>query len=109
MVRVQHGRAILSSPVRLPSDAAIPVEAVPATAAARPFVTDKQVLQREQKAGVPTWLKTVAPVVVLLIALGFAGALAWGVARIGRDAAGSVSPPPRPAAAPRSAATPLPS
>jgi hypothetical protein len=100
MVRVQDGRAILASPVRLPGDAAIPAAAVPVSAKARPFVADKQVLQREQKPGVPGWLKTVAPLVVLLIALAFAGALSWGVARIG----GAATRQPSRAASPRSAA-----
>jgi hypothetical protein len=111
MVRVQSGRAILAAPVRMPGDDAIPAPAVraPAAGESRAFVADKRVLQREQKRGVPTWLKTVAPLVVLAIALAFAAALAWGVGRIGRRA--PVSPPSRPpsrAASPRTAATPLP-
>ena len=84
---------------------------VPAPTAerSRAFVADARVLQREQKPAVPGWLKTVAPLVVLLIALAFAAALAWGVARIGRRAPVSRPPAPRPrAASPRTAATPLP-
>ena len=103
MVRVQQGRAILASPVFLPGDAAIPAKEVPTTSRPRPFQPDKQILQREQKKGVPTVLKTIAPLIVLLIALAFAAALAWGVARIG-----SVSPRPPRASAPRTGATPLP-
>src|SRR3954467_5837441 len=103
MVRIQDGRAILAAPVRLPGDAAISAPEVPVSAKARPFVADKQVLQREQKPGVPTWLKTVAPLVVLLIALRFAGALSGGVGRSG----GTVKRPGRPsrAASPLIAAT----
>jgi hypothetical protein len=89
LVRVHDGRQLLGVPVRLPEDAAIPgaKEVPPPTAGeTRAFTRDTQILQREQKAGVAGWLKIAAPLVVLLIALGFAGALAWGVGRVGRDA-----------------------
>ncbi len=56
--------------------------------------------------GVPAWLRTVAPLVVLLIALSFTAALAWGVGRIGRRRGGGRPGRPRPAAA-RPAATPV--
>jgi hypothetical protein len=107
VIRIQHDRAILSAPVFLPEDKAIPAKEVPVSAAPRHFVADKLILQREQKKGVATALKTIAPLIVLLIALAFAAALAWGVARIGRPD-GEVSRPPRPTAAPRTGATPLP-
>ncbi len=106
MIRVHRDRQILSAPVFLPRDEAIPAKEVPVTDQPRQFVADKEVLQREQKEGVATSLKTIAPLIVLLIALGFAAALAWGVARIGRGD-DDVSPP-RPTAAPRTGATPLP-
>jgi hypothetical protein len=104
MIRIQRDRAILSSPLRLPADSAIPVRGVPLSRRPRPFVADKLVLQREQKKGVPTALKTIAPLVVLFLALLFAAALAWGVARIG----GEETPRVRRAAAPRTGARPLP-
>jgi hypothetical protein len=107
MLRVHRGREIVSSPIRLPADAAIPAPEVPATARPRPFVEDRLVLQREQKEGVSPALRTIGPLVVLVIALGFAAALAWGVARIGRAGASRVSRPR--GASPQSAATPLPS
>ena len=106
MLRVQSGRAVVSSPIRLPADAAIPAEAVPPTTEPRAFVADAEVLQREQKDGVSPALKTIGPLVVLLIALAFAGALAWGVARVGRDTEPPTSS--RRASVPPSAATPLP-
>ena len=108
MLRVHRGREIVSVPVRLPEDRAIPAPEVPVTAEARPFVADHLVLQREQKQGVAPSLKTIGPLIVLLIALSFAAALSWGVGRIGRD---EQDPPvsPRRDAAPRTAATPLPS
>ncbi len=96
MVRVQAGRSILSVPVRLPGDAAIPAPEVrpPAAGESRAFVADKRVLQREQKPGVAAWLTTVAPLVVLAIALAFAAALAWGVGRIGGSRRGGTRRPP---------------
>jgi hypothetical protein len=111
MIRVQRGRAILAAPVRLPADAGIPAAEVPVPppSQARPFVADDLVLQREQKPGVPAWLGTVAPLVVLAIALAFAAALAWGVGRVGRrrlDGDLPATPPVR-AVAPPSVATPL--
>jgi hypothetical protein len=91
LIRVHAGRQILGVPVRLPADAAIPAEAVPAPRGdVRELTRDTQILQREQKAGVAGWLKVAAPLVVLLLALGFASALAWGVGRVGRSA----TPPP---------------
>jgi hypothetical protein len=113
MIRVQNGRAILAAPVRLPGDAAIPAPEVrpPAAGRSRAFVADKRVLQREQKPGVPDWLRTVAPLVVLVLALAFAGALAWGVGRIGRAGPRGPlrsSPPPSRASSRPSAARPLP-
>ncbi len=108
MIRVQDGRQILSAPVRLPGDSAIPAKPVPVSSQPRAFVADKLVLQREQKQGVPTVLKTIAPIIVLLIALAFAAALAWGVARIGGGTGGVSRPRPPRAASPRTSATPLP-
>jgi hypothetical protein len=61
----------------------------------RSFVFDHKLLQREQKPGVPTWLKTVAPLVVLALALTFLSLLAWGLGRIGRATDRTTSPPAR--------------
>ena len=46
--------------------------------------TTRQLLQREQKQDVPGWLTTVAPLVVLAIALGFLATLAWGLGAVSR-------------------------
>jgi hypothetical protein len=110
MIRVHHDRALLSAPIFLPEDTAIPAKEVPTTTEPRRFVADQEVLQREQKEGVASELKTIAPLFVLLIALSFAAALAWGVARIGRGGRDDdgASPPQRPTVAPRTGATPLP-
>jgi hypothetical protein len=85
-IRLQNGREVLGMPIYMPKDPEIPW-AKPVAAKphfTRPFVYDHKLLQREQKPGVPTWLKTVAPLVVLAIALGFLSLLAWGLGRLGR-------------------------
>jgi hypothetical protein len=81
-LRLQKGRTVASVPVFLPKDEAVPVPEIPAKANfTRPFVYDKQNLQREQKKDVPGFLSTAAYVLVLLIGLGLFGALGWGLAR----------------------------
>ena len=65
-------------------------------------MNDHQLLQREQKQGVPGWLTTVAPLCVLVLALAFLSTLAWGLGRIGRNAE-----PPR-LSVPRRRERPLP-
>jgi hypothetical protein len=85
MVRLQTGNEILAVPIYLPKDTAIPAPKVRAPQTfTRPFVSDHQILQREQKPGVPGWLTTVAPLIVLAISLSLLALLAWGVGRIGR-------------------------
>jgi hypothetical protein len=110
MLRVHTGRAVVGVPIRLPADAAIPAAAVapPRPGEVRAFAEDTLLLQRERRPGVDPALATVAPLVVLTLALGFAGALAWGVGRVGR-ALSPPSPrrPPWPACAPPAAGTPL--
>jgi hypothetical protein len=85
-IRLQRGHEILGMPIYMPSDPAIPwAPGVPAKQHfTRSFVADHQLLQREQKPGVPGWLKTAAPLVVFVLALGFLTSLAWGLGRIGR-------------------------
>ena len=93
-LRLQRGRAVLGASVRLPADPAIPAAAVPvADGTARPLVPDRTLLQRERRQDVPAWLWSGASAVVLALALGFLGALAWGLGRVARI--------PRPAAAQR--------
>ena len=84
-IRLQRGREVLGLPVYMPRDTAIPAPGVPARRSfTRPFVDDHQLLQREQKQGVPDWLTTVAPLGVLALALGFLATLAWGLSRVAR-------------------------
>jgi hypothetical protein len=92
MVRLQDGRRLLSAPIWMPADPAIPVGAVPARAAVtRALVPDHQVLQRERKRDVPMWVWTAAGGVVLALTLAFLAALSWGVGRLAR------APAPAPA------------
>ncbi len=93
-VRMQVGRSVLGLPIYFPSDPAIPASKVAAPAHFdRAFVKDKQLLQREQKKGVPSWLTTVAPLVVLAIAIALITILSLGLARVGRSAAGEPREP----------------
>jgi hypothetical protein len=96
-IRLQNGREVLGMPIYMPKDPEIPW-AKPVAAKqhfTRAFVFDHKLLQREQKPGVPTWLKTVAPLVVLSLALGFLSLLAWGLGRVGRATVRTVAPTPR--------------
>jgi hypothetical protein len=87
-IRLQRGREVLGLPVYMPEDTAIPAPGVPARGSfTRPFVDDHELLQREQKQGVPSWLTTVAPLGVLALALGFLATLAWGLGRVARRTA----------------------
>ena len=84
-VRLHRGREVLGLPIFMPEDPAIPAKGVPAPARfERSFVRDKQLLQREQKAGVPGVLTAAAYGVVLAIGLALIGALAWGLLRLER-------------------------
>jgi hypothetical protein len=103
-LRLQRGRAVLGLPIFLPNDPAIPAKETPALAKfTRPFVRDKQNLQREQKAGVPGYLTVVAYAAVLVIWLTMLGGLGWGLARLARITRGEGEPPagePTPKSAP---------
>ena len=104
-LRLQQDRSLLSIPVYMPGDPAIPAPAVPATTRfERTFVPDVQNLQRERKDDVPGWLSIAAQLMVLFFARAFACLMAWGVARVGRGLERPGAPPDDPAPAP--AATP---
>ena len=93
ILRLHEGRSIGGVPIYLPEDSAIPAPKVPALPRfTRPFVSDKLILQREQKQDVAGWIKTAAPLVVLAIALSLFAMLAAGLGRLGRDG----RPPSRP-------------
>jgi hypothetical protein len=98
LLLIYGGRTLVAAPIYEPADSAIPVKEVPA----RPQVTreldkTRTVLQRERKAGVPTWLWTSASLVVLVLSLAFLSLLAWGVDRFARASSSTArtSPSPR--------------
>jgi hypothetical protein len=98
LLLIYGGRTLLAAPVYEPADSGIPVKEVPA----RPRVTreldkTRTVLQRERKAGVPTWLWTSASLVVLVLSLAFLALLGWGVDRFARASSSTArtSPSPR--------------
>ena len=96
VLRVQRGRKVIGAPVYMPSDPAIPAKGIPARAhVTRPFILDHQLLQRERKKDIPTWLWTAACLVVLTLGLGFFAALASGVARVARRDPRPPAQPPR--------------
>jgi hypothetical protein len=97
-LRLQTGRSVLGVPVRLPADPAIPADAVLAeTSVERTFVPDRTLLQRERKGDVPGWLWGGASALVLALAVGFLGALAWGLGRVARREQPGAPPPAPPA------------
>ena len=86
MLRLHRGNALTALPIYLPEDAAIPVKGIPARPSLhRAFGPEKVLLQRERRTDVPGWTWGAAYLVVLLIALGFLAALAWGVHRVSVD------------------------
>ncbi|MFI6041170.1 hypothetical protein ACIA8C_06020 [Nocardia sp. NPDC051321] len=83
VLRVQDGRTQTALPVYLPDDPGIDAKEVPAlTEFTRPFVREITVLQRERSSDFPSWLFTVASLIVLVCSLVIVWALAWGAARI---------------------------
>ncbi len=106
-IRLQRGREVLGLPVYMPRDSAIPAPKVPAKQSfTRAFVSDHQLLQRERKQDVPAWLTTVAPLGVLVLALGFLTTLAWGLGRVAQRTV--TEPPSRPRREPRLRPTSIP-
>jgi hypothetical protein len=93
LIRLHRGRSLTALPVYLPQDLAIPAAEVPAPPRfERAFVSDSEILQREQKGAAPA-LGVLAYGAVLAIALGLLALLAWGLHRLARSA-------PRPPVAP---------
>ncbi len=82
MLRLHEGNALTALPLYLPADPAIPVEGIQThTELERAFGPEQKLLQRERKSAAG-WLWGAAYGTVLLIALGFLVALAWGVHRV---------------------------
>jgi hypothetical protein len=82
-IRLQKDNHVLGAALYFPADPAIPAPAVPAKATfTRPFMQDKKLLQREQKAGTSGVLTAGAYTIVLIIGLLMFGLLAWGLVRL---------------------------
>jgi hypothetical protein len=87
-LRIQQGDALISMPLFMPKDEAIPAPEVPATASfTRDFQSDKSVLQREAKQGVSPVLTLIAYLIVLAIALALIALIAWSLLRVDRGEA----------------------
>jgi hypothetical protein len=99
MLRLHQDRHLMSLPVWMPADSAIPVPEVPAPAPAvtRPFVRDKTVLQREAVGG-SIGQQRAAYALLAVIGLAWIASMAWGLGRLDRASApaGPRSSRPRP-------------
>jgi hypothetical protein len=84
-LRIQQGDALVSMPLFMPRDEAIPAKEVPAKASfTRSFVADHKVLQRERKEGVSGALTVIAYLTVLAIALALIALISWSLLRVDR-------------------------
>jgi hypothetical protein len=89
-MRIQQDDALISMPLYMPRDAAIPAKEVPAKPEfTRAFLADHEVLQRERKEGVSGVLTLAAYLTVLAIALGLIALIAWSLLRVDRGEARS--------------------
>jgi hypothetical protein len=80
--RLHSGRSLLGVPVYLPDDPAIPAKEVPARASfERPFVRDKDILQREAKEGA-AGLTLLGYGIVLAITLSIIALNSWALVRL---------------------------
>ncbi len=101
-LRLHQGRSLVSVPIYLPRDQAIPAAEVPASARfTRRFQPDIELLQRERKPDVPAALGAGAYLTVLAVVLSLFCLLAWALLRV--DGGGPSER--RPAAGVRSART----
>ena len=91
LIRIHQDDALIGLPIYLPEDEAIPAEGVPAPSGtvARSFVDETEILQRELKSDVPSYLATIAYSIVGLIVLSLVILLGWVLMRLGRSGAGS--------------------
>ncbi len=87
-MRIQRGDALISMPLFMPRDEAIPAKEVPARAnLTRGFLADHEVLQRERKEGVSGALTLTAYLTVLAIALALIALISWSLLRVDRGEA----------------------
>ena len=84
LVRLHTDDYVAGVPIYMPEDTAIPAAEVPAKASfTRPFTDETQILQREQKGDVPSYLATIAYVFVGLIVVSLVVLLGWVLQRLG--------------------------
>jgi hypothetical protein len=84
-LRIQQGDGLISLPLFMPRDEAIPAKEVPAAASfTREFLPDIEVLQRERKQDVSGALTLTAYLTVLAIALALIALIAWSLIRVDR-------------------------
>ena len=84
-LRIQQGDALISMPLFMPKDEAIPAAEVPAPANfTRAFQPDIEVLQRERKQGISPALILMAYLTVLAIALALIALISWSLLRVDR-------------------------
>ncbi|CQD02511.1 hypothetical protein BN970_00165 [Mycolicibacterium conceptionense] len=96
LLRVQDGTTMAGVPIFLPADPGIGAAETPALASSdREFVQEITILQRERNLDHPSWLYSVASLVVLVCTLILIAGLTWGAGRInarelasGREPAG---------------------
>lgn len=82
IVRLHKGSTLAALPVFMPADPGIPATAVlPDPTFTRPFVTDKEILQREFVGG-PGWLQGIAYGTLALVGIGWVALIAWGLHRL---------------------------
>jgi len=87
MLRLHNGQALMALPVYFPRDEAIPVAGIPASHRfTRNFVSDTELLQREQKDGISPVVTLGAYGAVLGITAGFLGLFAWALWKVGCEA-----------------------
>ncbi|MDQ3934493.1 MAG: hypothetical protein M3340_07660 [Actinomycetota bacterium] len=82
-LRLHRGNAVEGMAIYFPEDKAIPAKAVPASASfTRPFIDDKELLQREQKPDASGSLVLFGYLIVLLIAIVLVGSIVAGLRRL---------------------------
>lgn len=103
LLRVQDGRTMAGVPIYLPDDPGIGAKGVAAESTfTRDFVPEITILQRERNFNHPSWLFSVAGLVVLCCTLALIAALTWGAGRINRgDAIAARLRAPEPEVLPR--------
>ena len=93
--RLHSGRSLVGVPIYMPNDPAIPAKGVPARASfERPFIRDKQILQREAKQGTGS-LPLLGYAIVLAITLSIIALNAWALVRLATVIGPQARPPAR--------------